>query len=672
MGSASWRLRYGVAFSTTLLALLLALLLRPYIGLRPLLLAFAAVGISAWYGGLGPGLLATFLSVLGSLLVFPPGTSPDAGVLPDPQVRMVLFVAVAALISGLTAALRESEQRFRATFDQAAIGIAHVGTDGRWLRVNRKLCDIVGYTREELRSRTFQEITHPDDLETDVANVRRILAGEIRTYSLEKRYVRKDGSFVWANLTVSLVREPAGGPRYFISAVEEITERKRLEEALRQRAEALAEADRRKDEFLAMLAHELRNPLAPILNAVALIRPDQSDARRQAWGREVLERQALHMARLLDDLLDVSRITRGTVSLRRERLELGRLIRESVEDYRGTVDAASLTLTLELPEEPVWVDGDATRLAQVVGNLLQNATRFSDPGGQVTVRLAVEGLDVAPLAERQARGRSLYHGGTEDTEEYTEEGPNQRSAESGSPCTSPCSPCLRGEKYLLTDTPTAVITVRDTGIGMAPEMLPCLFEPLTQADRTLDRSRGGLGLGLALVKGLVELHGGEVDAESDGPGQGAAFTVRLPRQQSLSTAPVAAGPPQATNGGNGAARGRRVLVVEDNHDVAETVRDLLRLNGHEVELADTGPAGVAAARRFRPEVVLCDIGLPGCDGYAVARALRQDPVTASARLIAISGYGQEEDERRSHEAGFERHLTKPVHPADLQHLLAEN
>jgi PAS domain S-box-containing protein len=687
MGSASWRLRYGVACSTTLLALSLALLLRPYIGLRPLLLAFAAVGISAWYGGLGPGLLATFLSVLGSLLVFPSGTSPDAGVLPDPQVRMVLFVAVAALISGLTAALRESEQRFRATFDQAPIGIAHVGTDGQWLRVNRKLCDIVGYTREELRSRTFQEITHPDDLELDLENVRRVLAGEIRTFSREKRYVRKDGSLVWAHLTVSLVREPAGGPKYFISTVEEIGERKRLEEALRQRAEALAEADRRKDEFLAMLAHELRNPLAPILNAVALIRPDQSDARRQAWGREVLERQARHMARLLDDLLDVSRITRGKISLRRERLDLGRLVRESVEDYRGTVDAASLTLTLELPEEPVWVDGDATRLAQVVGNLLQNATRFSDPGGQVTVRLVVDDAGKQLTTEtgepRLGRAADSERGGgrpssrapgrhgekrTEKDDLEVEHSPFQTS----SSVYSSVSPCLRGEKAAGDEKTLAVITVSDTGIGIAPEMLPCLFEPLTQADRTLDRSRGGLGLGLALVKGLVELHGGEVDAESDGPGQGAAFTVRLPRQQSVAKAPAAAGPPRATNGGNGAARGRRVLVVEDNHDVAETVRDLLRLNGHEVELADTGPAGVAAARRFRPEVVLCDIGLPGCDGYAVARALRQDPVTASARLIAISGYGQEEDERRSHEAGFERHLTKPVHPADLQHLLAEN
>jgi two-component system sensor histidine kinase/response regulator len=217
MSSASWRLRYGVACSTTFLALLLALLLRPYIGPRPLLLAFAAVGVSAWYGGLGPGLLATFLSALGSLWVFPSGTSPASGVLPDPHVRMGLFAAVAALICGLTAALRESEQRFRSTFDHAPIGIAHVGTDGKWLRVNRKLCDILGYTREELLARTFQEITHPDDLEPNLANVRRILAAELQTFSMEKRYVRKDGSLVWAHLTVSLVREPAGGPKYLLA-----------------------------------------------------------------------------------------------------------------------------------------------------------------------------------------------------------------------------------------------------------------------------------------------------------------------------------------------------------------------------------------------------------------------------------------------------------------------
>jgi signal transduction histidine kinase/CheY-like chemotaxis protein len=416
-------------------------------------------------------------------------------------------------------------------------------------------------------------------------------------------------------------------------------ERERLESELRQRAEELARADRAKDQFLAMLAHELRNPLAPIRNAVQLLKQVSSPEPRLVRAQEIIERQVSHQAHLLEDLLNVSRIARGKVSLHPIRLDLDLLVRDAVADYRSVLEDAGLTLTLDGPQEPVWVLGDPTRLAQVVGNLLQNAAKFTDRGGQVTVRLALE-ASLKDLATETRR-----HG-----EKHTEKS---------------VSPCLRGEKAFGDEKTLAAVTVRDTGIGIEPAMLSRVFETFAQADRSLDRSRGGLGLGLALVKGLVELHGGQVRAESDGPGQGAAFTFWLPlarARRAPQPAPAAAVEEMPR---------RRILVVEDNRDAADTLREVLELAGHEVAVAYEGPAGVEAAREFHPEVVLCDLGLPGMDGYAVAAELRRDPATAATRLIAVSGYGQDEDRRRSLEAGFDRHLIKPVDLVELQRLIGD-
>jgi PAS domain S-box-containing protein len=363
------------------------------------------------------------------------------------------------------------------------------------------------------------------------------------------------------------------------------------------------EADRRKDEFLAMLAHELRNPLAPIRNAVALLALGGPTDPRLSRAREIIDRQVTHQARLLDDLLDVSRVARGMISLRRERLDLAAVVRETAEDSRGLFEAAEVRFQAALPEGPIGIEGDRTRIAQVVGNLLQNAAKFTDRGGEVLLSLTTEGRE-------------------------------------------------------------AVITVRDTGIGIEPEMLPWLFETFTQADRSLARSRGGLGLGLALVKGLVELHGGQVRAASAGAGQGAVFTVTLPMSALPESAPAPIAPA-------GPVRARRVLIIEDHGDAAHSMRDLLEAFGHTVRVACTGPEGVAAAREFAPEVVLCDLGLPGMSGFEVAAQLRQAPEFARTRLIALSGYGQDEDRRRAREAGFDRHLTKPVEIGTLQPLLDE-
>jgi signal transduction histidine kinase len=367
----------------------------------------------------------------------------------------------------------------------------------------------------------------------------------------------------------------------------------------------LAEAARRKDEFLAMLGHELRNPLAPIVNGLHILRlaGDETAPREQA--RALIERQVRHLTRLVDDLLDVSRITRGKIRLSMERVDLARLARSVAEDRRRTLEHAGLKLVLDLPETPVWVSADGTRMAQVLNNLLDNAAKFTDREGTVVVRLRRE-----PDAARVA------------------------------------------------------LSVKDSGIGLEPDLLPHVFDVFSQADRSLERSRGGLGLGLALVRGLVELHGGTVAAASEGPDRGAEFTVHLRAEAEPAALEDLSPAPQAQGGER-----LRLLVVEDHRDAAESLRALLELLGHEVAVAHSGPEGVRTARAMQPEIVLSDIGLPGLDGYGVARALRADPRTARACLIAITGYGQEEDRCRARQAGFDYHLTKPVAPETLQKLL---
>jgi len=368
---------------------------------------------------------------------------------------------------------------------------------------------------------------------------------------------------------------------------------------------ALESADRHKNQFLAMLSHELRNPLAPIRNCLQLLglaAPGSEQARRAA---AVIDRQVAHLTALVEDLLDVTRISSGKVQLHREPLDLLEVVRRVLEDHRAELAAAGLEVRVALPAGPVAVDGDRTRLTQVLGNLLQNAAKFTPAGGTVTLSLAVD----APAGQ-------------------------------------------------------AIVRVRDTGAGIAAEMLPRLFQPFTQADATLDRSQGGLGLGLALTKGLVELHGGTVRAESRGLGQGAEFVVVLPLRadQALPAAPMAAQP--------GGGIHRRVLIIEDNVDAAESLGELLRVLGHEAEVAYDGAVGLERARAFRPDLVLCDVGLPGLDGYQVARLLRADPGLRAATVVALTGYAGPEDVARSKQAGFDQHLAKPIAIRDLERVLS--
>lgn len=386
--------------------------------------------------------------------------------------------------------------------------------------------------------------------------------------------------------------------------------------AVRKAAEdALVEAARRKDDFLAMLAHELRNPLAPIRNAAQALR-NLGEKHKQpdpqfAQVLEIIDRQSAHMAHMVDDLLDVSRVTQGRMLLRKSRLNLSGLVRATVNDHRSALEASGFAVDLSIPNESVWVDADATRISQAIANLLHNSQKFTSPGGTVSVSLRL--LETRDAAE---------------------------------------------------------ITVSDSGIGMEDAILESAFEPFVQADRTLSRSRGGLGLGLPLVKGLIELHGGSVRAESGGLGQGARFILRLPIEPQAT--PVEA--PEAQDKAVSVAQPRRILLIEDNVDAAEVLGMWLEMDGHEVKIAHDGAKGVALAQGsdWVPEIVLSDIGLPGeMDGYAVARALRstQGPV-ASSYLIALSGYGQESDKQLARDAGFDQHLTKPVDPEILQGVLA--
>ncbi|MCW5893058.1 MAG: response regulator [bacterium] len=392
------------------------------------------------------------------------------------------------------------------------------------------------------------------------------------------------------------LRTPDGRVTGAVGAFVDVTERKRAEERL-------LEADRRKDEFLAVLSHELRNPLMPIRTSLYLLDRLPADSPQGRQALAVIDRQTHHLARLIDDLLDVQRITSGKMSLRREPVELEVVVGRAAQDHRAAFDAANIALRIEVGSEPLPVTGDATRLAQIVGNLLGNAAKFTPAGGTVTLALARD------------------HGG-------------------------------------------AVLHVRDTGVGIARDVLSRLFEPFAQADRTLDRSRGGLGLGLALVRSLTEMHGGTVAAYSAGPGHGAEFVVRLPLRPD--DAPAASPAPARTVP---AAR-RRVLVVEDNADGAEALGALVGLMGHAVEVAHDGLDAIARAHTFRPDTVLCDIGLPGIDGYEVARRLSSDPALRGVQLVALTGYAQPEDRARTRAAGFTAHLSKPPDLDALERLLA--
>ncbi len=469
---------------------------------------------------------------------------------------------------------------------------------------NRAAERIFGYTAAEMIGHPISRIAVPGHVEDMRRILEKIARGE-RIEHFETRRRTKDGRIIHVSLSVSPVRNELGQIIGAAKIARDVTERKRVEEENAALVGELQESAKHKDELLRMLAHELRNPLAPLRNAVHLLQLQGNDPAIVSRVREMMNRQITHLSRLIDDLLDVSRITFGVIHLDRERMDLARLVRLTIDDQQELFEKSGIALTTRIPEIPVWTYGDRTRMSQALENLLENARKFTQSGGRIEVEVTIE-------PEPQA----------------------------------------------------AIIRVCDTGIGVDPQLLPRLFEPFIQADRSLDRKRGGLGLGLTLVKKIVDLHAGSVAAHSAGKDQGAEFTIRLP----LQSEPLALASSEVIPAG--VSKHVRILVVEDNRDSAESLRMLLSTQGYEVALAYNGIEGVEAARSAHPDVIICDVGLPGMDGYAVARAIRRDPGTSKTRLIAVTGYGQDDDRVRALASGFDTHLVKPADPETLLGLIS--
>ena len=514
---------------------------------------------------------------------------------------IVMFDGEACILSALTditdrtraeAALRESERRFMVAFHANPLPMSITSLrDHRHLEVNDAAVRHSGYSREELLGHTkpqlgFWVTTEQRD------RLLRLLHTEGRVRDLEVTFRTRGGEerqLLVNSEVITFEGEPA-----VLSVSLDITERKLYEESLRA-------ANQAKDEFLAVLGHELRNPLGTLTNAVAVLeRLPGDETMRHVVA--IIGRQTGHLGRLVDDLLDVARVTSGKIELQRGPVELHALARRCLDALAQAGRTGRHTVVLD--GEPVYVDGDAARLEQVLNNLVDNALKYTPGGGRVTI----------------STGRA-------------------------------------GE--------TAVLRVRDTGQGIRTDLLARVFDLFVQEQQSLDRSRGGLGLGLALVKRLVELHGGSVAVWSAGPGQGSEFTVRLPAV----AGPVAEASRPAAGAAPAAARSRRVLVVEDSPDARQSLRMLLEMAGHEVETSEDGPSGLAKLEAFRPDVALIDLGLPGMDGYAMAREMRGRPETRAIRLVAVTGYGQAEDRRRALAAGFDLHVTKPVDASMLDEML---
>ena len=481
---------------------------------------------------------------------------------------------------------------------------ALITTDPRGIitDVNKQMEALTGCTRDELIGAPFKDhFTNPERAE---AGIKAVLGeGKVTDYELTAR--ARDGRETVVSYNATTFHDRARKLQGVFAAARDITERSRLERQMREQAAELGDLDRRKDEFLAMLSHELRSPLAPIANAVQLLRLQQgNESLIQQQARGIIERQMGQLQHLVDDLLEVSRITTGKVQLRREPVTVCGIVQGVVETVRPLIEQRRHELTVSLPPEPIWLHADAARLEQVMVNLLTNAAKYTEEGGHVWLTVQQEGNE-------------------------------------------------------------CVLRVRDTGVGITTALLPRIFDLFTQAERSLDRSQGGLGIGLALVQRLTDLHGGKVEAHSV-LGQGSEFVVRLPVLPTDTSQP----PSPVTETGQPTIRPLRVLVVDDNEDAVLSFAMLLKASGHDVRTAHDGPAAVQAALDYRPSVVLLDIGLPGLNGYEVAKRIRQHPLLKNVVLVALTGYGRDSDRQTSLQAGFNHHLVKPARLEQLQQILA--
>ncbi|HEY8158805.1 MAG TPA: PAS domain S-box protein [Methylobacter sp.] len=501
-------------------------------------------------------------------------------------------------------ALKKSRAQLKAFISQAPISIAmfdrnmnYLETSGQWLHeFGRGYANLNGLNHYQV---------NPDLPEKWKQVHQQCLSGAMLKND-EDLWIQADGSQRWLRWSVMPWLDENGAIGGLIISAEEITGHKQNEAQLAEQAWQLRETDRRKDEFLAMLAHELRNPLAPISNAVEILKLTELEPAQIARCTDMINRQVKHLARLVDDLLDVSRISRGLVELKKEPLEVRDFILPAVETCQPLIDSRRHTFSLALPPEPVWVEGDRVRLAQVVSNLINNAAKYTEEGGHIELSVEVSDREVG-------------------------------------------------------------IHVSDNGSGIDSADLAHLFDLFYQADRNLDRAQGGLGIGLSLVHNLVAKHGGNIQAFSSGRGQGSEFVVRLPRLILFSSTPAMTAEPAAS-----CAHTLRILVVDDNRDITESLALLLESEGHQVLTAYDGISALETARIERPDIILMDIGLPGLDGYAVAQALRQNHELERTMLIALTGYGQPDDRKKSSASGFDEHLVKPVDIEKLRKLLASH
>lgn len=552
--------------------------------------------------------LGTFITaaiaVLGTVQGYGPFTSGGTN---ENLISLQLFMFVAAATGLIMAvskterdeagkSLHQSEQRYKSLVLATSQVVWSTDAPGEVVEDLPTWRAFTGQSKEEMMGRGWMRMLHPGDIQSVGEVWERSLA--TRTpHENEFRVKAADGKYRNVLARAVPVLGPDGKVREWVGTLTDITGKKRAEREME-------EANQRKDEFLAMLAHELRNPLAPIRNAIEIIRSSKSDPERIDWTCEIMERQVHHMSRMLDDLLDVSRITRGQIQLFRQTSDLNILVHRSLDATRTVIEKKELTLETEYAPGAVPVSADITRVEQVTTNLLNNAVKFTPAGGKISVSVARDG-------------------------------------------------------------DSAVLRVRDTGRGIAPELLPHVFDLFTQGDRSLARSEGGMGIGLTLVQSLVRMHGGSVEVRSEGPGRGSEFTVRLPM---LPIVPSTS-PRSAAEGGTASER-KSVLVIEDNYDSAQTLATMLDIMGHEVHVAYDGPSGLDQFERLKPAIVLLDIGLPGISGFEVAKRIRTNPKNEALKIIALTGYGSDSDRERSKAAGFDHHLVKPVDFGVLEQLLS--
>jgi PAS domain S-box-containing protein len=494
-------------------------------------------------------------------------------------------------------ALGASQRRLQNLISQAATGVVETNREGLITLANQKYCEMLGCTEQELLGLSLTDVTAAEFIPATVATFKKV-ASQGGQVVIEKQYRKRDGSHIWATSSVSALFDEANDFQGVVAIVVDITEHKTNEDELRV-------AGRRKDEFLAMLAHELRNPLAPISAAATLLRVAKLDGSGVRRTSEVIGRQVQHMTNLIDDLLDVSRVTRGLINLEKSPHDINRIVTDAIEQVTPLVRARHHRLSLHLCPESAIVDSDKNRIVQVIANLLNNAAKYTPEGGNILMRTEVQ-------------------------------------------------------------SSTVLIEISDNGVGMPPELTARVFDMFVQAERTIDRSSGGLGIGLSLVKSLVELHDGKVQCYSDGLGKGSKFSVHLPRIQGA----------EILNNGQylghepkNSARGLRIMVVDDNVDAATMMSMLLQASGHEV-IVEHGPRrALERSRSENIDVFILDIGLPEIDGNELAQRLRNQGETSNAMLIAVTGYGQDSDRQATAAAGFNHHLVKPVDPGKLESLL---